>query len=258
MRKEPAHARRTGWSTRASQPHILLIVVGLLLLALGISVYLLPPSFGGSPGAVAGSGGAETSAESADGSGTWPGTLGSASTGSPTGSASPTTSAPTSAPPPPTGSPAPANSRATGPARVSGQDTATAATGVTAQEDQVTALVNQERARAGCEPLRTDERLRAAARAHSQDMATNDYFEHTSQDGRSFVDRIAATGYPRQQAGGENIAKGYRTATDVMAGWMNSPGHRANILNCGFRAIGVGIARTAGGPIYWTQDFGRS
>lgn len=113
-------------------------------------------------------------------------------------------------------------------------------------------------ARAGCEPLRTDEELRAAARGRSQDMAANDYFAHTSEDGRSFVDRIAAAGCPRAQAGGENIAMGYRTAADVMAGWMNSAGHRANILNCGFRAIGVGIARDARGSTYWTQDFGRS
>lgn len=122
----------------------------------------------------------------------------------------------------------------------------------------MTVLVNQERAAAGCGPLHTDERLRTAARGHSKDMATNDYFSHTGLDGSSFVDRTAAADYPRNEAGGENIAMGYRTPADVMDGWMNSEGHRANILNCDFEAIGVGLARDSGGALYWTQDFGRA
>jgi uncharacterized protein YkwD len=89
-------------------------------------------------------------------------------------------------------------------------------------------------------------------------MATNDYFSHTAPDGSTFVDRAVAAGYPRNEAGGENIAMGYRTAADVMDGWMDSEGHRANILNCDFAAIGVGLARDSGGTPYWTQVFGRA
>jgi uncharacterized protein YkwD len=124
-------------------------------------------------------------------------------------------------------------------------------------EQQVLQLVNQQRAAAGCRALRSDGRLAAAARGHSQDMADHHYFSHTGLDGSTFVDRIAAAGYPRQHAGGENIAAGYPTAAAVMAGWMASPGHRANILDCGFRAIGVGLAHASDGTAYWTQDFGR-
>ena len=124
-------------------------------------------------------------------------------------------------------------------------------------EQQVLQLVNQQRAAAGCGALRSDSRLVAAARGHSQDMAVHHYFSHTGLDGSTFVDRVAAAGYPRNQAGGENIAAGYPTATAVMAGWMGSSGHRANILNCGFKSIGVGLAHASDGTAYWTQDFGR-
>jgi uncharacterized protein YkwD len=128
---------------------------------------------------------------------------------------------------------------------------------ITLTEDAVTQLVNQERAKAGCSPLRTDERLRTAARAHSADMARQNYFSHVSKDGSSFVDRIARAGYPRASAAAENIAYGYATAADVVKGWMNSDGHRKNILNCTYKAVGVGLAYRGKLP-YWTQDFGRS
>src|SRR5690606_19302426 len=101
---------------------------------------------------------------------------------------------------------------------------------ITTLEDEVTALTNAERRAAGCGEVTTDERLRAAARGHSQDMAANDYFSHTSLDGSTFVDRAQAEGYPSPAA--ENIAYGYATPADVMEGWMNSDGHRRNILNC--------------------------
>jgi uncharacterized protein YkwD len=156
-----------------------------------------------------------------------------------------------------TKSPRRATSTPAAPSRTAGTG-ANGATGDTAQEDQVTVLVNQRRSRAGCGPVRTDERLRAAARGHSRDMATKNYFSHTAPDGSTFVDRAAAAGYPRNQAGGENIAMGYRTPADVMAGWMDSDGHRANILNCDFKAIGVGLARDSRGTPYWTQVFGRA
>jgi uncharacterized protein YkwD len=120
-------------------------------------------------------------------------------------------------------------------------------------EDSVIELTNKARATAGCAPLRFDVRLRTAARRHSTDMGLHDYFSHTSQDGDTFADRIEAAGYPHP--GAENIARGYQTAAEVMDGWMNSPGHRANILNCGLRTIGVGVYYSPGGP-WLTQDFG--
>jgi uncharacterized protein YkwD len=130
---------------------------------------------------------------------------------------------------------------------------ATAAGKATEAEDAVIQLTNKARAAADCAPLRFDVRLRTAARLHSADMGLHDYFSHTSRDGDTFADRIVAAGYPHP--GAENIARGYQTAAEVMDGWMNSPGHRANILNCGLRTIGVGIYDGPDGP-WWTQDFG--
>lgn len=122
-----------------------------------------------------------------------------------------------------------------------------------AGEKAVLRITNRRRARAGCRPLRYDRRLFLAAKRHSVDMAVHNYFSHNSRDGSSPWDRIRRAGY--RQPGAENIAKGYPTPAAVMAGWMNSPGHRANILNCGLKAIGIGRANGRGGPL-WTQDFG--
>ena len=122
---------------------------------------------------------------------------------------------------------------------------------------EVVRLTNVQRAANGCPALRIDERLVAAARAHSADMVGQHFFSHTGSDGSNFVAREVAAGYPRKGASAENIAWGYRTPKAVVDGWMNSPGHRANILNCGSLAVGVGIAYTSGGAPYWTQDFGR-
>ncbi|GAA1006250.1 hypothetical protein Aple_077690 [Acrocarpospora pleiomorpha] len=124
----------------------------------------------------------------------------------------------------------------------------------TAVENEVVRLTNVERAKAGCAPLTHEARLHTAARSHSADMSAKNYFSHDSQDGRSFVDRIKATGYTFS-AIGENIAKGQQTAASVVQGWMGSQGHRENILNCSYTQIGVGHV-AAGGP-YWTQDFGK-
>lgn len=120
---------------------------------------------------------------------------------------------------------------------------------------EVVALVNQERAKAGCGPVSSNGALDAAAQGHSADMATNDYFSHTSLDGRSFADRIRGAGYSGGTIG-ENIAAGQGSASSVMASWMGSSGHRANILNCSFRHIGVGVARGGSYGTYWTQTFG--
>ncbi|MDR6974111.1 RNA polymerase sigma factor (sigma-70 family) [Streptomyces sp. 3330] len=119
---------------------------------------------------------------------------------------------------------------------------------------QVIALVNKERATAGCGPLTEDSLLRDAAQGHSDDMAARDFFDHTNPDGADPGRRITAAGY-RWSTYGENIAKGQQTASSVMTSWMNSEGHRANILNCSFKNIGIGIHDGSGGP-WWTQNFG--
>ncbi|WP_322754250.1 CAP domain-containing protein [Frankia sp. Cas3] len=138
----------------------------------------------------------------------------------------------------------------------------TAATPGTATEptsadpaSQVVALTNAERAKAGCAALTVDSRLTTAAQAHSDDMATHNYFSHTSQDGRTPFQRMAAAGYQFSIAA-ENIAAGQRTPTEVMVGWMNSSGHRENILNCSLKQIGVGYGTGGSYGTYWTQDFG--
>ncbi|MFI7586777.1 CAP domain-containing protein [Spongisporangium articulatum] len=120
---------------------------------------------------------------------------------------------------------------------------------------QVVSLTNKERAKAGCGALSTNAKLTSVAQAHSVDMAKNNYFDHNSQNGDTPFDRMKAAGYSYRTAA-ENIAKGQRTAADVMDAWMNSEGHRANILNCGLTQIGVGYTKDAGGTPYWTQDFG--
>ncbi|MGC5341939.1 sigma-70 family RNA polymerase sigma factor [Streptomyces sp. DT24] len=119
---------------------------------------------------------------------------------------------------------------------------------------QVTGLVNAERAKSGCGPVRGNALLDTAAQRHSADMVARNYFSHTSPDGTDPGDRITAAGY-RWSTYGENIAKGQRTPADVMSAWMNSPGHRANILNCSFKEIGVGVQDGGDGPV-WTQNFG--
>jgi uncharacterized protein YkwD len=127
--------------------------------------------------------------------------------------------------------------------------------GNAAAEAEVVRLVNVERAKVGCAAVRSDDRLQAAARGHSADMAARGYFSHTTPEGVEFATRITDAGYVWRGAG-ENIAKGYRTPADVMTGWMNSAGHKANILNCGFQDLGVGVAADGTGTLLWTQDFG--
>ncbi|AEH08137.1 SCP-like extracellular [Candidatus Protofrankia datiscae] len=120
---------------------------------------------------------------------------------------------------------------------------------------EVIALTNAERARVGCAALTTDRRLITAAQAHSADMSAHDYFSHDSLDGRTPFQRITKAGY-EFSAAAENIAAGQRTPAEVVRGWMNSAGHRANILNCSLKQIGVGYATGGRYGTYWTQDFG--
>ncbi|MEV7545098.1 CAP domain-containing protein [Streptomyces sp. NPDC089915] len=120
-------------------------------------------------------------------------------------------------------------------------------------EAQVLALVNQERAQAGCVAVRANPPLASLAAAFSKDMAVRGFFDHTDPDGNTPWQRAQNAGISGM--GGENIARGQGDAKTVMESWMNSPGHRANILNCEFRTLGVGVYFGAGGP-WWTQDFG--
>lgn len=122
---------------------------------------------------------------------------------------------------------------------------------------EVTRLVNVERTKAGCQPLTANSALTNAAQAHAADMLAHNYFSHDSQDGTSPFTRMTAAGY-RWSGAAENIAAGQRTPADVMTSWMNSSGHRANILNCGLKDIGVGYAAGGGAAYgqYWVQDFG--
>ncbi|SDM64063.1 CAP domain-containing protein [Nonomuraea jiangxiensis] len=124
----------------------------------------------------------------------------------------------------------------------------------TALENEVVRLTNAERAKGGCGPLKHDARLRTAAHGHSADMAKNDYFDHDSQDGRDMTDRIRAAGFTGS-AWAENIAMGQPSAKAVVQTWMESDGHRENIMNCSYTLIGVGAAKNPQGELYWTQDF---
>ncbi|MFJ7492612.1 CAP domain-containing protein [Streptomyces sp. NPDC097727] len=117
---------------------------------------------------------------------------------------------------------------------------------------RIVTLVNSERSKAGCSPLTMNAKLTKAAQDHSADMASHRNMSHTGSDGSDPGDRITRAGY-QWSAYGENVAYGYTTPESVMAGWMNSPGHKRNILDCSFKEIGVGLAQPGN---YWTQDFG--
>ncbi|MCC9739199.1 CAP domain-containing protein [Streptomyces sp. MNU89] len=114
-------------------------------------------------------------------------------------------------------------------------------------------LVNRERREAGCSPVTADPVLADLARAFSRDMAERDFFAHTDPDGTTPWDRAGRLGI--EGLGGENIARGQTTAEAVMEAWLDTPRHRANILNCDYRTLGVGAHFGDGGP-WWTQDFG--
>jgi uncharacterized protein YkwD len=116
--------------------------------------------------------------------------------------------------------------------------------------DAVISATNAARMAAGCKALVSDRRLTEAAQQHAEDMAAEGYFSHTAEDGRTFDARIRDSGY--RSPGGENIARGQRSAAEVVGDWMDSAGHRRNILDCTFKTIGVGISDS-----YWVQDFGR-
>ena len=121
------------------------------------------------------------------------------------------------------------------------------------QTDIVT-WTNTYRTRAGCAPLRLDAKLGAAARNHSAYMAQTLSFSHTGSGGSTFVVRVKAAGYTAPLA--ENIAYGYRDGASVVKAWMASAPHKANLLNCKAKAVGVGAVYASNGNPYYTQEFG--
>lgn len=125
---------------------------------------------------------------------------------------------------------------------------------ITAVEKEVARLVNVERAKNGLPALSYNWQLARVARIKSEDMRNNHYFSHTSPTYGSPFQMMRSFGIS-YTAAGENIAMGQRTAAEVMNGWMNSPGHRSNILNRNFTQIGVGYAKDSYGRGYWTQQF---
>lgn len=122
---------------------------------------------------------------------------------------------------------------------------------VTSYEAEVVRLVNEIRQENGLKPLTTNWELSRVARYKSQDMVDNKYFSHTSPTYGSPFQMIKAFGLSYRSAG-ENIAMGYATPQAVVNGWMNSSGHRANILNASYTQIGVGYVAQGH---YWTQMF---
>lgn len=117
---------------------------------------------------------------------------------------------------------------------------------------KVADLVNQERAKAGLAPLEVKVNLEAAAQVRAKEIEKS--FSHTRPNGSSFSSVLAENGVD-YRGSGENIAWGQRSPEEVMNGWMNSEGHRANILNKNFKYIGVGYHVNSNGTGYWTQLF---
>lgn len=130
--------------------------------------------------------------------------------------------------------------------------------------DSVLSAVNAARAKAGCQPLRLNPKLMAAAKAHARAMAEQNFFGHAGKDGSRFSSRIKRQGYS-YRAAAENIAAGQKTAGQVVASWLKSAGHRRNILNCAMRDTGIALVyqpddrpiRGNPAPLryYWVQVF---
>jgi len=133
----------------------------------------------------------------------------------------------------------------------------TATASETSWAEQVVTWANVERVRQGLAPLRQVPELMRSAALHSQDMASHDFMGHTGSDGSTPGDRMHRAGYDWHTYG-ENVAAGYGSPASVVAGWMASPGHRANILNPSFEDVGAGYCfgnESAYGH-YWTLNLG--
>lgn len=124
-------------------------------------------------------------------------------------------------------------------------------------ETEVVRLVNIERANNGLAPLKENWELSRVARFKSNDMITKNYFSHTSPTYGDPFKMMTSFGLKYSYAG-ENIAMGQKTPKEVVQAWMNSPGHRSNILNKNFTEVGVGVSKDTNGAPYWTQMFIRS
>ncbi len=124
-------------------------------------------------------------------------------------------------------------------------------------EVELLKLTNIERQKVGLSPLKLSSRLGRSAQNHAADMARNNYFSHTGRNGSNISDRAMATGY-KYSFLGENIAAGKATPEGTIRQWMNSPGHRANILKREFTEIGFGYANSPSSRYqnYWVQVFG--
>lgn len=130
----------------------------------------------------------------------------------------------------------------------------TVPTDIRTQENEVIRLVNVERTKRGLQPLKANWELSRVARLKSQDMANKGYFSHQSPTYGSPFNMMENFGI-RFSSAGENIAYGQKTPAQVMTAWMNSPGHKANILSPSYTEIGVGLAKNKNGVPYWTQMF---
>lgn len=150
----------------------------------------------------------------------------------------------------PTATPAPANSQTSKPAS-SGSDNAASNTSLSSYASEVLRLVNVERAKAGLPALTTNSTLTTAANKRAQEIKQT--FSHTRPNGTSCFTVLGEYGVSYRTAG-ENIAYGQKTPQEVVNGWMNSPGHRANILKSSFGKVGIGVYQS-GGVYYWTQLF---
>lgn len=124
---------------------------------------------------------------------------------------------------------------------------------LSADERKLVELVNAERTKAGLAALKPDARLMKAARGHSTNMARKNQIAHDLDD-KGPDDRLKDVGYTHFGLG-ENCAAGQRTPAEAMTSWLDSPGHRANLLGADYREIGVGLAKAADGTVYWTQVF---
>lgn len=211
---------------------------------------------GGIPGQGAGTPGAQPAQPGMPQPGSWKGkpfphrhhkprpwTPGTPIPGQPGG---PTTPAPTTPTSPAPTTPAPTTPAPSAPAAGTSKEQTL--------QNEVNKLIDAQRTSNGCAVLTVNDKLTTAARNHSQWMAQTGTFSHTGSGGSTFVTRAKAAGYSKPSA--ENIAMGYRTAAQVVDGWMNSPGHRANIVNCKSTTVGVGVAFAADGSPYYTQVFG--
>lgn len=134
------------------------------------------------------------------------------------------------------------------------QTTAATTSSNVSYEERVAQLVNVEREKNGLQPLTFDSSISNVARAKSKDMADNNYFAHQSPTYGSAGDMLRNFGI-NWSAWGENIASGQDTPEEVVNAWMNSEGHRANILSSNFGKIGVGYVTNGSGTPYWTQLF---